>query len=121
MIGLEKAKVLHEEYREGEACFSATIIELKNALIVLLSEGGEGLGTLAASIPQRLKASMPVSSTLLGERHAIIARIMAERLAMLTNKIVLVSVLIRVADEAKASQIFIRLVEKALSGGGNES
>jgi len=112
---LEKAKILHEEHVEEEACFSTTIIELKNALIVLLSEGEEGLGTLAVSIPQRLKISRPpISSILLGERHAIIARMIAERLATLTNKVVLVSVLLRVADEAKASQIFIRLVEKAL-------
>jgi len=44
----------------------------------------------------------------------------AERLATLTNKVVLVSVLLRVADEAKASQIFIKLVEKALRKGKGE-
>jgi hypothetical protein len=112
---LERAKIFHEEIAEEGSLFSATIIELKNALMVLLSEGEESLGTLAVSVPQRLEIPrQPLSSTLLGERYTTIARIIAERLAALTNKMVLVSVFLRTASEAKAAQIFIKLLEEAL-------
>lgn len=116
MIKLERAKIFHEETTEEGTLFSATIIELKNALMALLSEGEESLGTLAVSVPpQRLEISrQPISSTLLGERHITIARIIAERLAALTNKIALVSVFLRTSSEAKAGQTFMKLLEEAL-------
>lgn len=108
------AKVFHEETTEEGAKLSATVIELGNSYIVLLSEGDvENLGTLSVSIPVRAEASrQPLSSILLGERSTILARLIAERIAALTNKIALVSVFIKTLNEQKAGQVFIRLLEK---------
>jgi hypothetical protein len=108
------AKVFHEETTEEGAKLSATVIELGNSYIVLLSEGDiENLGTLSVSIPVRAEFSrQPLSSILLGERSAILARLIAERIADLTNKIALVSVFIKTLNEQKAGQAFIRLLEK---------
>lgn len=108
------AKVFHEETTEEGARLSATVIELGNSYIVLLSEGDvENLGTLSVSIPVRAEASrQPLSSILLGERSTILARLIAERIAALTNKIALVSVFIKTLNEQKAGQVFIRLLEK---------
>ncbi|MBS7606334.1 MAG: proteasome assembly chaperone 4 family protein [Candidatus Bathyarchaeia archaeon] len=117
-----RAKVFHEEITEDGITLSATVIELKNSYIILLSEGDENLGTLAVSIPTRPEISrLPISSTLLGERSTITARLIAERFAAATNKMVLVSVFVKTVNEAKASQAFVRLLEKILRGRmGNE-
>jgi hypothetical protein len=112
---LYKTRVFHEETVEEGKRLSATIIELGNSYIVLLSEGEENLGTLSVSVPIKPEISrLPVSSVLLGERHVISARSIAERLAAATKKIVLVSVFIKTIDEMKAGQIFMRLIEKIL-------
>lgn len=121
---LHKTRVFHEETVEEGKTLSATIIELGNSYIILLSEGEENLGTLSVSIPIKPEISrLPVSSVLLGERYVISARSIAERLAAATKKIVLVSVFIKTVDEMKAGQIFMRLIEKILkkSGERNES
>lgn len=111
---MSRTRVFHEETVEEGRKFSATVIELGNSYIVLLSEGDEeNLGTLAVSVPYRPEISrLPLSSVLLGERSTITARLIAERLAALTNKIVLVSTFLKTADEMKAGQIFLRLLEK---------
>ncbi|MCX8171715.1 MAG: proteasome assembly chaperone 4 family protein [Candidatus Bathyarchaeota archaeon] len=117
MIAL--GRIFHEETVEDGRKFSATVIELGNSYIVLLSEGDEeNLGTLAVSIPSRPKVDrLPLSSVLLGERSAITARLIAERLAALTNKIVLVSVFLKTISEVKAGQVFLRLLEKFVREG----
>jgi len=120
-VALHNTKILYKEVTEEGVPLSARIIELKNSYIVLLSEGAENLGTLAVSIPSRLEISrLPLSSVLLGERNRMIARLIAERLAALTGKMVLVSVFIRTLNEAKAGRIFIRLLEKILREEGEK-
>lgn len=108
------AKVFHEEVIEEGVKLYATVIELGNSYIILLSEGEtENLGTLSVSLPTRTELSrVPLSSTLLGERNVILARLIAERFAALTNKIVLVSVFIKTLNEQRAGQVFIKLLEE---------
>ncbi|MEM1515302.1 MAG: hypothetical protein QXH24_04545 [Candidatus Bathyarchaeia archaeon] len=108
------AKVFHEEIIEEGVKLSATVIELGNSYIILLSEGeSENLGTLSVSLPTRIELSrLPLSSILLGERNAILARLIAERFAALTNKIVLASVFIKTFNEQRAGQVFMKLLEE---------
>lgn len=108
------AKVSHEETIESGVKLSVTIIELGNSYIILLSEGeSENLGTLSVSLPTRMGVSRPpLSSVLLGERNAILARLVAERVAALTNKIALVSVFLKTLSEQRAGQAFIKVLEK---------
>lgn len=110
------ARVFHEEVVEEGVKLSATVVELGNSYIILLSEGeSENLGTLSVSLPTRIGTTLsrpPLSSVLLGERSAILARLIAERIAALTNKMALVSVFLKSLSEQKAGQIFMRLLEK---------
>ncbi|MBS7649197.1 hypothetical protein KEJ17_06125 [Candidatus Bathyarchaeota archaeon] len=111
-----EAKVFREEATENGIRLSAIVIELGNSYLVLLSEGEEdNLGTLSVSILTKPEISrMPISSTLLGERNVIIARSIAERFAAATGKMALVSVFVKTLDEARAGQVFVRLLEKIL-------
>jgi hypothetical protein len=112
---VSKAKITREETKAGDTVYSAVIIEGGNAYIVLLSEGQDNLGTLAASLPQKPgMIGPPLSSILLGERNQTLARLLAERLAKSLNEMVLVSVFVKTANEREAGHIFLRLLEKTL-------
>jgi len=112
---LPQAKIVREEMVEANIVFSAVLLEMNNAYMVLLSEGEENLGTLAVSLPQRQgMVGPPLSSTLLGERNAMLARLLAERLAKSLEKMVLVSVFVKTRDEREAGRIFLRLLDRVL-------
>jgi hypothetical protein len=112
---VSKAKITREETKVGDTIYSSIIIEGGNAYIVFLSEGQDNLGTLAASLPQKPGMIGPLlSSTLLGERNQTLARLLAERLAKSLNKMVVVSVFVKAANERKAGHIFLKLLEKTL-------
>jgi len=112
---VSQAKIIREEIKEGQKVFSAVLIETKNAYIMLLSEGEENLGTLAVSLPPRPgMIGPPLSSVLLGERNATLARLLAERLAKSLRKMVLVSVFVKSVDGREAGRTFLRLLERIL-------
>ena len=112
---LSHPKVVHEEAREGDRLFLATRVEVKNANILLLSEGEDRLGTLAMAVPPAEgRPGLPLSSILLGDRNAMLARLLAERLARDMNRIALVSVFVKTMDEREAGPALMRLAEKAL-------
>ncbi|MEM2273230.1 MAG: hypothetical protein QXX56_03310 [Candidatus Bathyarchaeia archaeon] len=117
------AKVFHEEVIEDGVKLSTTVIELGNSYIILLSEGdSENLGTLSISLPTGMGISRPpLSSVLLGEKNTILARLIAERVAAITNKMALVSVFIKTLSEQKAGKAFIKLLEKILKEKKEES
>ncbi len=115
LVNLSKAEIIREEIEEDGTLYSAILIEFKNAYVVVLSEGGENLGTLAYSMPLKPETStVPLSSILLGERNKTISRLIAERLASTVNRMVLVSVYSRNMDERKIGRIFLGLLEKIL-------
>lgn len=115
---MSQAEIIREEIKEGEASFSAVYIEMKNACLVLLSEGEDRLGTLAVSLPQRDRLlGPPLSSILFGDRNVTVARLLAERLAHLAKKLTLVSVYIKTIDEMEAGRTLLKLVERVLKKG----
>jgi hypothetical protein len=110
---LERAKVVKEEMVEQNTRFLAVYVEAKNSCLVLLSEREDKLGTLAISVPKpKDLLGPPSSSVLLGDKHALSARMFAEYLASRKEKIVLVSVYLETTDETQAQSIFKRLIEK---------
>ncbi len=112
---MPEAKVVKEKIREGDRLFSALYLEVENAGLLLLSEGEDRLGTLAAAVPQKQKMAVPtLSSTLLGDRNITTACLFAERLAGQTNKIALASVFIKSIDEREAGPILVKLFKKTL-------
>lgn len=108
-------RVVHEETKEKGTRFTATYLEVKNAGLILLSEGEDQLGTLAVAVPPAgEKLGPPLSSLLLGDRNITLARLLAERLAGNTKKIALVSVFIKTMGETEAGPILLKLAEKTL-------
>lgn len=105
---------MKEEISEKGMHLLAIYIETKNAVLVLLSEGEDQLGTLAASVPPtiEMRTQPLLSSILLGDRNTATARILAERLSAKTGKIALVSVNLRTKTETEAMPVIAKLFEK---------
>jgi hypothetical protein len=111
---MPRATIVKEEILEKNMRLLAIYIETKNAVLVLLSEAEDQLGTLAASVPPttELMATPLLSSVLLGDRNTTTARMLAERLANKTGKISLVSIYLKTISETVANPVLIKLFEK---------
>lgn len=110
---MERAKVVKEEILVENTRFLAVYVESKNSCLVLLSEKEDKLGTLAIAVPKpKDLLGPPSSSVLLGDKNVASARMFAENLAMIKNKIVLVSIYLETMDERQAQSAFRRLLEK---------
>jgi len=111
---MSRATIVKEEISEKNIRLLAIYLETKNAVLVLLSEGEDQLGTLAASVPPTTEIQIKsfMSSVLLGDRSTTTARMLAERLASKTGKIGLVSVHLRTVSETEASSALVKLFEK---------
>ena len=110
---MERAKVIKEEIVEQDTCFLAVYIEARNSCWVMLSEKEDKMGTLALAVPNPKGLVGPVTSqTLLGERNAISARMLAEYIASKKGKITMVSVYLEKLNEIQAQKIFMNLIEK---------
>ena len=110
-----RKKIFRETVEEKGTTYLATMLEMKNAYIFLLSEGEEKLGTLAVSVPQRPgMVGPPLSSVLLGERNSMLSRMLAESLARRLGKIILLSIFTRHEAGRKVSHIFLSLLDKLL-------
>ncbi len=113
-----QARVAREEMLEGERRLSAILVEFENAYIIFLSEGGDRLGTLAISIPPRGGMIGPaLSSILFGDRNAVIARVLAERIAYKSGKISLVSIFLRTIDGRESGSTLLKLIDKVMQKG----
>ena len=109
------AKLVQEEVREEDRLFLSTYLEMRNAGLILLSEGEDQLGTLAVALPQSGKLlGPPLSSILLGDRNTTITRILAEHLAKKLNKIALVSVFTKTITEKEVGPFLVKLIEKMI-------
>ncbi len=116
---MPRVRLVEESTSEKDNTFVGLRLETKNANIVLLSEGEDQLGTLAAAVPQtRDMIGPPTSSILLGDRNTIVARLLAERLAHQTGKIALASVFAKTVTDKDAGPIFLRLFDKVMKVRG---
>lgn len=112
---MPRVKLVEETTSEKDQLFLGLRLETRNANLVLLSEGEDQLGTLAAAVPQTQNMlGPPTSSVLLGDRNTIVARLLAERLAHQTGKIALASVFAKTMAEKDAGPIFLRLFDKVM-------
>ncbi len=110
---MERAKVVKQEILQENTRFLAVYVEAKNSCLVLLSEKEDKLGTLAIAVPKPKELlGPPSSSVLLGDKNVASARMFAENLAMIKDKIVLVSIYLETMDERQAQTAFRRLLEK---------
>ena len=114
---MERARVVKDEIVEQNTRFLAVYVEAKNSCMVLLSEKEDKLGTLAIAVPRpKDLLGPPSSSVLLGEKNAVSARMFAEQLAAVKEKIALVSIYLETMDERQAQSAFKRLMEKVAHG-----
>jgi hypothetical protein len=114
---MERARVVKDEIVEQNTRFLAVFVEAKNSIIVLLSEREDKLGTLAIAVPKPKDfLGPPSSSVLLGDKNSVSARLFAEQLASVREKIVLVSVYLETVDERSAQSAFKQLMEKVTRG-----
>jgi len=112
---MERAKVIKEELIEQDTRFLAVYVEAKNSCLIMLSEKEDRLGTLAVAIPKPKDLIGPVmSSVLLGDKHAVSARIFADYVASKKGKIAMVSVYLDKLSEMQAQAFFMHLLEKVL-------
>jgi len=110
---MERARVVKDEIIEQNMHFLAVYMEAKNSCLILLSEREDKLGTLAIAVPRpKDLLGPPSSSTLVGDKNAITARMFAEYVAARKEKIALVSVYLETLDERQAQSIFRRLIDK---------
>ncbi|MEM2911313.1 MAG: hypothetical protein QW146_02260 [Candidatus Bathyarchaeia archaeon] len=112
---MERAKIVKDEIVEQNVHFLAVYLETKNSCLLLLSENEDRLGTLAVAVPKPQDIpGLPSSSTLLGDRNVISARMFAEYLASKKRKIALVSIYLETISEMQAQSVFKRLIEKLI-------
>ena len=114
-LAVERAKVVKEEVVEQNVRFLAVYLEAKNSCLVLLSEREDKLGTLAIAVPKpRDLLGPPSSSILVGDKNSVSARVFAEYLARVKEKIALVSVYLESMDESQAQSTLKKLVERVV-------
>ncbi len=115
---MSRATIVKDEILEKNFRFLAIYMETRNSVLVLLSEGEDRLGTLAASVPPttELRIHPFFSSVLLGNRNTTTARMLAERLAAETGKIGLVSIHLRTVSETEATPVLMKLFKKITAG-----
>jgi hypothetical protein len=114
-LAVERAKVVKEEIVEQNVRFLAVYLEAKNSCLVLLSEKEDKLGTLAIAVPKpKDLLGPPSSSILVGDKNSVLARVFAEYLAGVKEKIVLVSVYLESMDERQAQSALKKLVERVV-------
>ena len=112
---MERAKVIKEELIEQDTRFLAVYVEAKNSCLIMLSEKEDRLGTLAVAVPKPKDLLGPAtSSVLLGDKHAVSARMFAEYVASKKEKIAMVSVYLDRLSEMQAQTFFMHLLEKVL-------
>ena len=114
---MPRAKVGTDKIVARGTSFLSICVETQNAVLLLLSEEEDQLGTLAVAIPQsRKKLGAPLSSVFLGDRNIFLARVLAERIAETRKKISLVSVSTKTVNEQEVGPILLKLAEKAING-----
>lgn len=114
---MERARVVKDEITDQNVRFLAVYMEAKNSCMVLLSEKEDKLGTLAIAVPKpKDLIGPPTSSVLLGEKNRASARMFAEQLASVKEKIALVSVYLETTDERQAHSAFRRLMDRVAVG-----
>ncbi|MCW4037978.1 MAG: hypothetical protein NWF13_04500 [Candidatus Bathyarchaeota archaeon] len=118
---MSEIRVVRESVEDGEIKFTASLFEVENAVTAFFDEEGSmKLGTLAIGIPQFNRPSC-ISSVLLGDRNALITKVLAEQLVRAFNKIALVSSHLAVIQENRTNTLLIRLAKKLCDKAQSQS
>ena len=120
-MDMSEIRVVRESVEDGEIKFTASLFEVENAVTAFFDEDGSmKLGTLAIGIPQFNRQTC-ISSVLLGDRNALITKVLAEQLVRAFNKIALVSSHLAVIQESRINTLLIRLAKKLCDKAQSQS
>jgi hypothetical protein len=118
---MSEIKVVSEVIEDGETKFTANLFEVENAVIAFFDEEGSmKLGTLTIAIPQ-FSGESCISSVLLGDRNALITKVLAEILVRAFNKIALVSSHLAVIQVNRTNSLLIHLAKKLCDKAKSQS
>ena len=101
--------------------YIAILLELPNACVAFISEGRLRMGTLAIAMPPReaLLPRGPTSAVVMGEKFALLTRLLAERLASSLGKISLLSLWAE-GSEAEVGDRAMKMLKKLLEEVSHE-
>jgi hypothetical protein len=88
-----------------------SILELSNSILAFFYEGNMKLGTLAIALPALAESQIITSSILLGGKHMLSARALAERTASVFGKMSLASVHVEIS-ETEGTRIVATLLDE---------
>ena len=109
---MPEIQIVYEVMADGDARFTGSLFEVENAVIAFFDEESSlKLGTLTVAIPQ-LAGDTCVSSVLLGDRNALITKVLAEQLVRAFKKIAVVSSHLPVIHDHRTSTLLIQLAKK---------
>ena len=99
---------------EKEEHLSALVMNLENGIVLAVSDGEYRVGTIAIGVPLRIeeKKTAAVTFPVFGTRNEIFAKSMAERIAHEMNRIAVVIISLKKAEEDSASAY--KLVKRIL-------
>ncbi|MFX0068253.1 MAG: hypothetical protein ACFFA1_04195 [Promethearchaeota archaeon] len=101
---------------EKEEHLSGLAINLENGIILAISDGEYRVGTLAIGVPLSIeeKKTAAVTFPVFGTRNEIFAKSMAERTAHEMNRIAIVIISLKKAEEdsAMAYKLLRRILDK---------
>jgi len=104
--------IVYETVVDRDARFAASLFEMENAVIAFFDEECSlKLGTLTVAIPQ-IAGDTCVSSVLLGDRNALLTKVLAEQLVRAFKKIAVVSSHLPVIQDHRTSTLLIHLAKK---------
>ncbi|MCK5587573.1 MAG: hypothetical protein KAI34_02460 [Candidatus Lokiarchaeota archaeon] len=111
---MQSYRLFEESIEKGELKISALILELDNAVFLIISEKGYRVSTMAGGVPSPSKVSdmRATSFRILGTRNLILASALAERIAHSLKKIAFVSV--ATDEEEPIQKLVLELVNKIL-------
>ena len=109
---MPEANVTRHAIEEEGRTLNALRLKLQNAVLIFFYEGSEErLGTMAMALPAPLQTPFP-SSVLVGHKNAELARILAEVVCNLEQKMTIVSVNVPAENDPLISKTLLKLAKK---------
>ena len=114
-------RIFEESIEKGELKISALILEIDNAIFLMISEKGYRVSTMAGGVPSPSGVSdmRATSFRIIGHKNLLLASALAERIAHSLKKLAFVSVATREDDPIQ--KLVLELANKVLDKVGTPS
>ncbi len=111
---MQPYKIFTESLEKGELKISALLLEVENAVFLIIAEKGYRVSTMAGGIPSPSGVSnmKATSFRILGTRSILLASALAERIAYSLKKLVFVSLAIK--EDEPIQKLTLELANKIL-------